>query len=391
MQRPEAALPDAASRTVLFITYTMANPHAVGVFFRALRLAFEFRRRGWRFIVGNTGPVPEDPKVDRARELGQIWSFGGPDGARNRRDTFEMVRTTAPELVVFGERPFPGMEPFYAGARLSGCPVAVLDQFYDPNVTRERWGVDRLVLYGAKCLWKEELKWSRRYVVVPPFIEEVAPAASLPGMASLRGRPFVSILGLDERVLRGGIELLARLGPQRPAVVSISRDPELAATLMDGAGIRPEERLCLPLQPDAALFGWMAASRVVILANGFMQMLEALVLGRPALCIDRGIGMPGWSLHERYWPFISNGEPDEVQLGRLRSWLERSPFPPGVLAQLQQARNGCRECVDELERIAARRSLRPRLERSLSRLDAALRGNLRAPRGDGTHGAIDAS
>ena len=46
---------------VVFATYTMARPSAVGVFFRALRLGFEFERRGWSVSVCNMGPLPDDP------------------------------------------------------------------------------------------------------------------------------------------------------------------------------------------------------------------------------------------------------------------------------------------------------------------------------------------
>jgi hypothetical protein len=42
----------AAARTVLLVTYTMAEPGAVvGVFFRALRLCQEMRRRNWVCVL----------------------------------------------------------------------------------------------------------------------------------------------------------------------------------------------------------------------------------------------------------------------------------------------------------------------------------------------------
>ena len=45
-------------RRVLIVTYTLANPAVVGVFFRALRLGFELERRGHEVVIANAGPVP---------------------------------------------------------------------------------------------------------------------------------------------------------------------------------------------------------------------------------------------------------------------------------------------------------------------------------------------
>src|SRR4051812_24442588 len=101
--------PETRRRTVAFVTYTFGEPVAVGVLFRALRLAFELHRRGWRFVIFNMGPIPDDPKVDRARELGGelrplAWSDEEEEG---RREMAALLRSARPDLVVFGEEPFP--------------------------------------------------------------------------------------------------------------------------------------------------------------------------------------------------------------------------------------------------------------------------------------------
>lgn len=370
--QPETPQRGARRRTVVFVTYTMANPYAVGVFFRALRLSFEFHRRGWSFVVCNIGPIPDDPKVQRARELGDIRSFGGPDGATNKSETLEILRRIDPALIVFGEEPFPGMEPFYEGARMLGPPFAVLDQYYNPNVSSMLWGVDLLLLYGLRCLWPGEVDRPGKYVVIPPFIDEVTPTTELAAPPHWKDIPWVTVLGFDERVLRGGIELIQKLEHHRPAVITLSRDPRATEALLEEANIPADRRLALPLLPDAQLFGWMAASRTVILANGFMQMMEALALGCPALCIDRGIGMPGWSLDETFLPYVSIGETPAQQRARLDGWLEGCPFSAAQLDALRRERGGARAVVDHLERVVAHPRLRRRLERVGSRLKWSL-------------------
>jgi len=360
---------------VAFVTYTMAHPFAVGVFFRALRLGFEFHRRGWSFTICNAGPLPDDPKVRLGRELGEIVELPGGDDDGKLRAGRELLRRLDPDLIVFGEGPFPSMEPYYRGARMLGPPFAVLDQFYDPRTLPQRWGVDLLLLYGVASLWEGQGgQDDPGYAVVPPFIEEVTAADRLPVPAPLLGAPWVMVLGFDERVLRGGIELFAAAGEEGAAIVTVSAHPGEAGRLLDRAGIAPGRRATLPLLADPDLFGLFAASRVAIVANGFMQMMEALALGCPAICIDRGIGMESWSLDDVWRPYISLGESPEQQRERLAGWLRHSPFSAAQRAALARERGGAKASVDLLTRVARHPRPRPRLERLGSRLRWLLLG-----------------
>src|SRR4051812_8187816 len=129
-------------RTVAFVTYTFANPWAVGVLFRSLRLALELHRRGWRFVFFNLGPFPNDPKMDRAREVGGEFRHIGASGEEPTGEMVALLRSARPDLVVFGEEPFPGMLKFYEGARMGRAPLVVLDQFYHPKYPWPHPGID---------------------------------------------------------------------------------------------------------------------------------------------------------------------------------------------------------------------------------------------------------
>jgi hypothetical protein len=230
-------------------------------------------------------------------------------------------------------------------------------------------GVDLVLLYGLRCFWGADVDRPGYYAVVPPFIEEVTPPEALPVPPRFLDRPdWVVIVGFDERVLRGGIELIASVDSQA-AVVAVSREPRAAQQALAAAGIDPERGLALPLQADADMFGLMARSRTAVVANGFMHIAEALALGCPALCIDRGIGMSSWSLHRRFLPYVSISESAREQRARLQGWLQGCPFPPELLQRLQHERNGARVSADHLEAVADR----PRLGRRLQRLGARVR------------------
>jgi len=281
--------------------------------------------------------------------------------------------------VVFGETPLPGMEPYLEAARMGSAPLVLLDQHYNMDFDSRLWGVDLFVLYGLRSFWEGQVDLPGRHAIIPPFIDEVTPASALAAPPGFEGLPRVTVLGLDERVLRGGVALVGRLEHHRPAVIAVSREPRLAEELMEEAGIGPERRLALPLLRDPDLFGWMATSRVTILANGFMQMMEALALGCPALAIDRGVGMWPGTLDDTFLPYVSNCETPGQQLARLEGWLEGCPFTAAQLEGLRRERAGAGAGADHLERVAAR----PLLSRRLQRAGSWLRWKLRRRPGAG--------
>ncbi len=354
--------------TALFVTYTMVNPSAVGVFFRALRLCSELGRRGWRCVVCNRGPLPSDPKIEALKERVEIVEMAPcDDEASAVSEAFRVFRSIRPDVVVFGEEPIPAMEALYRATVMLPSPLALLDQYYGPEVAARRYGMDAILLYGIRALWNER-PTSRpgRYEVIPPFVEDVVAVERLPVPSRLHGAPWVTIAGFDERVLTGGVEIVAGLRGPRPLAITLSHFPAGADRAMEEAGIPPDRRLALPLQEDPVLFGLIAASRAVILANGFMQIMEALALESPVISINRGIGMWGWALDETFQPYVSMDEPLEVQQARLSGWLAETPFKSSQTAALAEERGGAAVCADHIEAVARR----PRFGRRLQRIGA---------------------
>lgn len=372
MTRPSTRSWPSGRPRVAFVTYTHERPNAVGVFFRALRLASELRTRGWSFFVYNVGPIPDDPKVRLALEGGHIEAVGewgsDEDDKIKQRTMREKLAGCAPDLVVFGEYPLAQTLPHFRAATMLSSPVVLLDQFYRPVDGPRPWGVDLMILYGLRSVWNQPIDRARaRLVVTAPYITTVSPPDPLSIPTALRDTPRLTVLGFDDRVLREGIALIARLSEPRPMTVTVSRDVRAAEALMDDAGIAPDRRLALPLQHDAQLFGWIATSRAVIVANGFMQLMEAVALGCPAICIDRGIGMRATEIDEILRGYISVAETTEQQLARLRSWLETSPFSETDLMKLRDERDGARRAADHLEEVARSPLVKARFERLLSR------------------------
>ncbi len=345
---------DPPARHVVVVTYTMTNPTAVGVFFRALRLGFELADRGHRVTVANAGPVPADPKVDLARArltLAELPWQGPGFGLREARDLFASL---APDLVVIGEGPFDTMRMHYRAARGTWAPFVLLDQYYGDWLLTRRPDVDRILLYGLRPFVEAgELELGERYRLVPPFIAAVTPAERLPAPAALAGLPWVTILGFERLVLERGLELVAALPAPRPVAVALAHDPAAALALAAAKGLDPERVIAPGLCPDPDLFGFMAAARAVVLANGFMQILESLALARPAVCVDRGIGLPGWQVDDRYKSYISIEEEPEVQRRRLAEWVRESPFPPALAERLAAERGGAARLAGELEALLA--------------------------------------
>ncbi len=334
--------------TVLIVTYTMNEPAAVvGVFFRALRVGFELRRRGFRVVVSNCGEIPEDPKVDAARGALEIYPAPWQDKGFDAAAAAARFATYEPDLVIFGEGPFDSMIEPFRGAKRLGTPFVLLDQYYQDWLLREHEDIDLALYYGLRPFVHEgEFTFGDRYRLLPPFIAQVSPREELPLPETLRSRPLVTVLGFDAGVLRTGLDRLAALPEPRPAVLVLNHDPDLARHEARARGLPADGVVAPGLLPDASFFGAISAARVVVLANGYMQILEALALATPALCIDRGLGLDPWAVEARYRPYVSIGEDSAAQMERLRSWLAASPFEPELAAALAAERNGASLAAD---------------------------------------------
>jgi len=333
----------------LFITYTLSSPYAVGVFFRALRLAAELHARGWDITIWNRGPAIYDPKLESLQAKVALIHHGWGDGELTPESAAARFRAVRPDVVILGEMPFAGMEAVGSAAAMLGRPLVVLEQFYRDDFGSGRLQPDLVLLYGLRCFWNRHE--TRSWVLVPPFISEVAPKRRLAVPAALHTAPWIAVLGFEPMVLRRGIELAASLPSREFALVTVSEDPTAARTEACAAGIPPDRTVALPLQPDAELFGLISASAVSILANGFMQIMESLALGCPALCIHRGIGMDKPLLDSRFEPYVSLQEPEERQRERLMSWLAASPFPPDLARGLAGERDGAAVCADRIQHL----------------------------------------
>lgn len=354
----------ARRRTALLVTYTMFDPYAVGVFFRAVRVAQELIGRGWSCTIYNYGPIPEDPKVaDVVARGASIERLDSDDSHRDFEHILAAFRRIAPHVVVFGEHPLHFMEPLLRAARgLVKPPVLIVDQYYSEWAGAVMPGVDRYVMYGVQSLWPAHLMHPSN-TVISPFIERVTPRHELPVPPELRERPWITIVGFDPRVLRAGIELAALL--DGVVAISISADPAEAARLFAEAGV--PHFLALPLQHDAHYFGLIAESGVAVVANGFMQICEAVALACPAIAVHRGIGMDGWSLHAGFKPFVHFAEKPEDALARARAWLAESPFDGEQRAALQPQRGGLVRFADLVEEALLHPSAEARRQRRSER------------------------
>jgi hypothetical protein len=324
-----------------------------GAFFRGLRLAVELSRRGWSAILCNQGPIMDDPKVQQARDRIRILNLEAelpkPTAAEARR----FFESFDPDVIVFGEGPIGGMKVIYNGARATRCHLVMLDQYYWREMVGPRRDVDLLLLSGLKSFWGEDLRLFPWEEIVPPYIDAVTPPAQLPVDRQLPDLPWVLLVAYDELVLDKGLELLASAGIEAVLIV-VSCDTEMARRLAAGAAIDLGRVVTLPLLGDADVYGLMGASRVVIVANGFLQIMAALAMGSPVICIDRGLGISAFNIASRFYPYVSIGEDAEKQRDRLRQWLQESPLPLPLLEALSRERNGTRISADLIERTIAR-------------------------------------
>jgi len=351
-------------KNVVFVTYTMMTPAVIGgAFIRALRLATELHRRGWSPIICNAGPMLDDPKVRQAQGIVRFVDLDEALPGADATMAAGFFTSLRPAVVVFGEGPLPRMEVFFEAAKLVKRPLVMLEQYYQHWLFTPRHDVDLLLLYGLTCFWKDDLILHKPAVMVPPYIEHVVPKEDLPVPRHLHTLPWVTLIAYDSTVLHKGIDLLASLGAIPAAVITVSHDPQEARRLLDESMPPAQPAATLPLQSDAAVAGLMGTSRVVLVSNGFLQIMEALAMACPVVCIDRGVGFAAWILDDRFRPYVSIGETTEQQQARIGQWLATSPFPPRLRDALQHERGGTRLCADLIEALAARRWTVPMLRR----------------------------
>jgi hypothetical protein len=361
-------------RVALFVTYTMSAPVVGGAFFRALRLANELYGRGWSPIICNNGPMLVDPKINQAQGRIQFIRLEEEKQGLNTRVAYDFFESFDPTIIVFGESPFETMKVYFRAAQLVNCPLVLLDQFYAPwLIPEQELAADLVLLYGLRTFWKPEVRLPHDYIMIPPFIESVTPRYGLPIPARLHSRPWVTLIAYDMDVLRKGIALLACLKDGAEAIVSVCPQPAEAESRLEYIGIAFERRVSLPLQSDAHVFGLMRSSRVALISNGYLQIMEALALACPVICIDReGVGIAAWTVDERFKPYVSIGEEERQQQCRLQQWLREPPFGLQLRRDLEVERDGIRISADSVEKVT-RGGSAPKLRRRAQAIWSRLR------------------
>lgn len=340
----------------LLITYTMDEPIVGGAFFRALRLANELFRRGWTAVVLNSGPRLFDPKINQAAgKIEILWNRprGGSESVEALCAEYKRID---PSIIIMGEYPFQTMERFFQAAKMIAKPLVVLDQYYNQAIVPDREGVDLILLYGLSSFWKDDFIFDRPYVLIPPFIQQVTPKPSLPVPSHLYYLPWVTLVAYEPAILLQGMQLLGELDTRQTGIMILSSFHEQVQRWCREFGIDPSNLLDLPLQDDANLFGFIHASRVCLVSNGFIQLMDALALGCPVIALERGygVGMNELNIDERFFPYISFGETRRRQADRMNAWLSEPPFAPELLNALESERDGISLSADLIEALVSK-------------------------------------
>jgi glycosyltransferase involved in cell wall biosynthesis len=363
-------------KVVLFVTYTMAKPIVGGAFIRAVRVAGEMAKRGWHPVIANWGPLLDDPKVEEAKGPVEFVLLDRDRPGLTQRGMQRQFAGYHPAIVVMGEGPFPAMELFYKAARNLDCPFIVLDQFYNHELMPWRKGVDLALLYGLASVWGDELRLEPPYEIVSPFIETVTPQCELPVPERLHGRQWITLVAYDDYVCQRGFELLARLDDKDAAIVAISRDPETCSRTACFHDIDSARLITLPLQSDANVFGFFAASAVTLVSNGFLQIMEALAMASPVIALERGegVGMTGFNIDQRFVPYVSFEHNLEEQAVRLNRWLKKSPISAELRARLTAERHGLHYCVNRIEAVYRHSQTESKWRRAVRRWRGTIAG-----------------
>ena len=345
-----------SGNTILFITYTMKFPVVGGAFIRALRLAVEMSRRGWRPIICNSGPTLSDPKVRAAEGKVQfVRLIRDRPGLRVGTVRQEFLQLN-PDVIVMGEGPIEPMRIFYDAARALGRPFIVLDQFYNHWLLPERHKVDLVLLYALASFWGNDLRLAPPYEITPPFIEDVVPKAALPVPRELHDRSWITAVAYDAYVLDKALELLARIDRPEAVKIVMCLNPERCKREAASLGINMETFIALPLQPDAVVFGFFGASRIALVSNGFLQIMEVLAMACPVVALERGsgVGMNELNIHSRFFRYVSFNESVGRQLDRIGSWFAEDVFSPDLRSRLTSERHGVIYCANRIQAVHTR-------------------------------------
>jgi len=351
----------------------MKNPVVGGAFIRALRLAHEMARRGWHPIICNCGPPLVDPKIRAAEGSVQFLTLDSGRPGLTADKIISEFAALKPDLVVMGEGAFPPMEIYYDAARRLGRPFIVLDQYYNDWLLPKNAGVDLVLMYALASFWDGDLRLAPPYELTPPFIETVTEKSALPVPIELHHLHWVTLVAYDPYVLDRGLELLSRLDRRDIAVIVLSLNPSRCRREAEALGMEMRRLVSLPLQLDSNAFGFLNASAVGLVSNGFMQIMDCLALGCPVIALERGtgVGMSELNVDKRFFPYVSLGEPIDRQLERVFAWLDENPLSPRMRERLSLERHGVSFCATRIESIYHRetwkRSRPPRWRRMLRR------------------------
>src|SRR5579884_1315956 len=337
------------NNVALFVTYTMLNPIVGGAFFRALRLAREMARRGWDPVICNYGPVFYDPKIAATKDMVRFVRLdgGSADEIRKRLESLK------PAVTIMGEGAFKVMEPFYEAAKSLDGPFIVLDQFYNHWLLPHTKGVDLVLMYALASFWRDELMLAPPYEITPPFIDEVTLKPALPVPVELHSRPWITLVAYDDYVRDRGLDLFALVSRPEPVLVAVTRDPRACRDAAAARDIELNRLVALPLQSDPEVFGLFGASRVTMVSNGFIQIMDALAMASPVIALDRGTGagMTEMNVDPRFRPWVSLQQPQAEQIARIEAWLADSPFSDELRERVSCERYGTSYCANRIEAV----------------------------------------
>jgi len=330
---------------IVFATYSRRVPIAqIGVLKRVLRLIQRLRTRRPIHLVNFGHIPPQDPLVKALRGR-VVFHEIGPARERNYRN---VIRALKPRLIVQGESPVNGaMFVFYRSAASLRVPQICIENYYGPlmrdhTALKFRF-IHEWILIGIAAAGTPPIP---RAHIVPPCVH-APPVAD-------NQRRGVCVLGYDDATLKASLRLLAGLPPDLPVQFFLPEDR--VATVRGELG--HHEHLSLRSDPgDAELYRAMGSAQVLLCKNGYQQMVEALYLGTPLVCVERDGGLPRDALADEMAPavqFVSGPADLPVAATRIQGWLGgQTPRP--LVSPEHRIADPVAYSADVLERCMERR------------------------------------